>query len=137
MAETIGISTYGIELHCGATAEETKKLVDIKTFPDLGGDPEMLDATTLSHAQEVFVKGIQSGEALEFEYNYTKANYTAVKAEANKPGNHYKVVIGTGAELQEFAFQGEHTTKVSGGGVNEVVGATITIAPSTEITAVE
>lgn len=130
------ISTYGIELHTSDTGKDYTKLVDIKTYPDLGGEPEMLEATTLSDGQEVFVRGIDSGEAMEFTYNYTKANYAAVKAMAEK-AIYYKVVIGRGEEKQEFEFQGEHTTKIEGGGVNEVVNAMLTVAPSTEITVVE
>lgn len=129
------ISTYGIELHTSEAGTDYTKLVDIKTYPDLGGEPEMLEATTLSDGQEVFVRGIDSGEAMEFTYNYTKENYNKVKDAADTP-MYYKVIMGRGAEAQEFEFQGEHTTRIEGGGVNEVVGGIITIAPSTEITVV-
>ena len=127
------ISTYGIELHTSENGTEYTKLVDIKTYPDIGGEPEMLESTTLSDSQETFIRGIDSGEAMEFQYNYTKANYAAVKAKAGEP-IYYMVVMGRGEEAQEFTFQGEHSTKIEGGGVNEVVNAMITVAPSTEIT---
>ena len=56
-----------------------EKLIDIKSYPDLGGAPELLDATTLSDPMTVNVMGIQSLEALEFECNYTLADYTKLK----------------------------------------------------------
>lgn len=127
------VSTYGIELHTSEDGVEYTKLVDIKTYPDIGGEPEMLESTTLSDSQETFIRGIDSGEAMEFQYNYTKANYAAVKALAGK-AIHYKVIMGRGEEAQDFTFQGEHTTRIEGGGVNEVINAMITVAPSTEIT---
>ena len=46
----MAISTYKVFLmKKKTTPEEThEKLVDIKEFPDLGGEPEMLETTTLS-----------------------------------------------------------------------------------------
>ena len=42
-------STYMTFLmHKSADAGDWEKLLDITEFPDLGGDPEMIDVTTLS-----------------------------------------------------------------------------------------
>ena len=56
------------------------KLVDIKEFPDLGGDPEMLETTTLSDKMQTFISGIQSMDGLSFTANYTLADYKTLKA---------------------------------------------------------
>ena len=48
-----------------------EKLIDIKEFPDLGGDPEMLETTTLSDNMQTYIAGIQSLDALSFTANYT------------------------------------------------------------------
>ena len=37
-----------------------EKLVDIKSFPDLGGAPELLETTTLSDSMQTYIEGIQS-----------------------------------------------------------------------------
>lgn len=42
-----GISSYGITLYEGTSGTMTK-LCDIKDFPDLVSDPNLLDVTTLS-----------------------------------------------------------------------------------------
>ena len=42
-------STYNTLLKVKNSAGEFVKLVDIKNFPDLGGDPELLESTTLSN----------------------------------------------------------------------------------------
>ena len=43
----MAISTYKVFLMKKAdTGEQWSKLIDIKEFPDLGGEPEMLETTT-------------------------------------------------------------------------------------------
>ena len=126
----------------GSTPSSWNKLVDIKEFPDLGGAPEMLDATTLTDASRTYVPGIQETEALTFTANYDKTAYTALAALRNKD-EHYAVWFGgtvsgstttpTG-DKGKFAFKGSLDVFVAGGGVNEVRNMTITIAPSTVIT---
>lgn len=77
----MAISTYKIFLMKKATAGETyEKVIDIKDFPDLGGAPEMLETTTLSDKMQTYIPGIQSLDALEFTANYTKADFTKLKA---------------------------------------------------------
>lgn len=136
----MAISTYKAFLMKG-----TEKLVDIKSFPDLGGAPEMLETTTLSDGAQTFIPGIQTLEALTFEANYDKADYTKLLA-LEGVENEYAVWFGgteeggvatpTGEE-GKFSFSGKLSVFVTGGGVNEVVGMTITIAPSTKITMAE
>ena len=137
----MAISTYKIFL-MKKTGETWGKLIDIKDFPDLGGSPELLETTTLSDRMQTYIPGIQSLDALEFTANYTKADYTTLKA-LEGVENEYAVWFGgtesgetvtpTGSE-GKFKFTGALSVYASGGGVNEVVGMTITIAPSTPIT---
>ena len=136
----MAISTYKIFLMQKETST-WKKLIDIKEFPDLGGAPEMLETTTLSDKMQTYIPGIQSLDALEFTANYTKADYTTLKALEGEE-NEYAVWFG-GTENSgvvtpdgsngKFAFKGALSVFASGGGVNEVVDMTITIAPSTSI----
>lgn len=136
----MAISTYKIFLmHKKDTAYE--KLIDIKSFPDLGGAPEMLETTTLSDGMQTYIPGIQSLDGLEFEANYTKEDFTTLKALEGKE-EEYAVWFGgteTGGvatptgEHGKFEFGGSLSVFPVGGGVNEVVGMTISIAPSTPI----
>ena len=128
----MAISTYGIYL-MHKTADTFEKLIDIKDFPDLGGAPEMLETTTLSDAMQTYIEGIQSADALEFTANYTKEDYskcTALKGAEEE----YAVYFGEDGTNGKFEFKGYLSARVNGGGVNEVVGMTISIAPSTAIT---
>ena len=75
----MAISTYKSFL-MQKNASTWEKLIDIKSFPDLGGAPELLETTTLSDSMTTNIMGIQSLDALEFECNYTKEDYTKLKA---------------------------------------------------------
>lgn len=128
-------STYGIYL-MHKVSEAYEKLIAIKSFPDLGGAPEMLETTTLSDGMQTYIAGIQSLDGLEFEANYTKADFTKLKALEGKAES-YAVYFGEDGEDGIFAFDGQLSVFPVGGGVNEVVGMTVSIAPSTPITFVE
>ncbi len=137
----MAISTYKIFL-MQKKASAWEKVVDIKEFPDLGGTPEMLETTTLSDKMQTYIPGIQSLDALEFTSNYTLEEYKKLKA-LEGIDNEYAVWFGgteagdtvtpTGSD-GKFKFNGQLSVFPVGGGVNEVVDMTITIAPSTPIT---
>lgn len=141
----MAISTYKIFLMKKNTEDVYEKLVDIKEFPDLGGSPEMLETTTLSDNMQTYIPGIQSLDALEFTANYTLDDFKKLKA-LDGVENDYAVWFGgtgEGASLTptgsdgKFNFKGQLSVFPVGGGVNEVVDMTITIAPSTPITMAE
>ena len=129
----MAINTMGIMLMHKGTGSTYTKLIDIKDFPDLGGAPELLETTTLSDAMQTYIEGIQSADALEFTANYTKEDYTKLVALKGKD-EAFAVYFGDEGINGKFEFKGYLSARVNGGGVNEVVGMTISIAPSTAIT---
>lgn len=139
----MAISTYKIFLmKKGASGDTYEKLIDIKDFPDLGGAPEMLETTTLSDGAQTYISGIQSLDSLQFTANYTLADYSTLK-ELEGTETDFAVWFGgtvsdgvvtpTGTD-GKFEFSGLLSVFPVGGGVNEVVNMTITIAPSSVIT---
>ena len=136
----MAISTYKSFLMV-KNSSTWEKLVDIKSFPDLGGAPELLETTTLSDSMTTNIMGIQSLDALEFECNYTLADYTKLK-EMEGENKEFAVWLGgteTGGVATpdgsdgKFEFNGQLSVYVNGGGVNEVVNMTVSIAASTPI----
>lgn len=125
----MAISTLGVTLKIGESQELLEKIVDIKDFPDLIGDPNMLETTTLSDAQVTNIPGIKSSDMLTFTCNYTKADFTEVNAKAGTP-MFYSLEFSDGSK---FAWQGQHTCGVPGKGVDEVIEFTINIAASTPV----
>lgn len=142
----MAISSYKTFLMVGS-GESTityTKLIDIKDFPDLGGDPETLDTTTLSDKMKTYIMGIQDAESLAFTANYTWDEYKTLQAKVGVR-TPYAIWFG-GTETTngvtptgdngKFTFEGQLSLKVNGAGVNEVVNLTLTIIPNTEITPV-
>lgn len=125
----MAINTFGVELHWGESAETVAKVIDIKDFPDMIGEPEMLETTTLSDAQVTNIPGIKSSDMLTFTYNYTKEDFTKVEADAGK-ALHYALIFSDGSK---FTWQGQHSSGLPGKGVNEVIEATVNIAASTAV----
>lgn len=141
----MAINTYQTYLmHKASAAASYAKLVDIKEFPDMGGTPEMLETTTLSDPMQTFIKGIQTlaSSGLQFTANYTLSDYTTLKALESDADHSFAVWFGattsgdtdtpTGSD-GKFEFTGSLSVYPNGGGVNEVVNMTISIAPSSKI----
>lgn len=141
----MAINTYQTYLmHKASAAADYTKLVDIKDFPDMGGTPEMLETTTLSDPMQTFIKGIQTldSSGLQFTCNYTKTDYQTLKALENETNHEFAVWFGattsgstetpTGSD-GKFEFTGSLSVFPTGGGVNEVVNMTVSIAPSSKI----
>ena len=138
----MAISTYKVFLMKKDDSQETfSKLVDIKEFPDLGGEPEMLETTTLSDNMQTYISGIQSLDGLSFTANYDMATFKKLKEQEGKTAT-YAVWFGgteSGGTVTpngsngKFTFDGQLSVYPVGGGVNEVVDMNISIAPSSPI----
>ena len=138
----MAISTYkAFLMKKGSGGDTYSKLIDIKNFPDLGGTPESIETTTLSDSARTYIPGIKSQEALEFTANYSKADYTTLKALEGTEAS-YAVWFGgtesagdltpTGSD-GKFEFDGTLSVSVNSGDVNAAVGMTISILPSSPV----
>jgi hypothetical protein len=126
----MAISSYGVSLKWGESAEAVAKVVDIKDFGDLIGEPNMLETTTLSDSQVTQIPGLRSGDSIPFTCNYTKADFDKVYADEGK-ALYYELEFSDGSA---FVWQGQHTVGVPGKGVDEVLEFTINCAASTPVT---
>ena len=136
----MAFSTYKTFLMLGSgTGTITySKLVDIKSFGDLGGVPETIDVTTLSDKKRKTVPGVEDLETITFTANYTAADYDTVAAVAGteqpfavwfggtESGG---VVTPTGSD-GKFEMTGVLSVYKNGGGVNEAQEMTISINAS-------
>lgn len=138
MAEVHGLSTMDTFLMIKKEGNTYEKLVDIVSYPDMGGEPEQIDITTLTDHMKRSIPGVQEVESLNFESNYTLENYTKLKALDNKE-TEYAVWFGRDAQKNpdghdgKFAFTGSMVSYLVGGGVNEARKINSVIMPSTEI----
>lgn len=141
----MAISTYKVFLMMKGEGSTYEKLIDIKDYPDLGGAPEMLETTTLTDRMQTYIPGIQSLDALAFTANYTKEDFLKLR---DLEGVEHEFAVWFGGTEEagvvtptgtdgKFEFKGQLSAFPVGGGVNEVVDMTVTIAPSTPITMAE
>lgn len=125
----MAISTYSATLKWGDQSASIAKVVDIKDFPDLIGDPNMLETTTLSDAQQTYIPGIKSADMLTFTVNYTSEVFelcTTTEGDAL----FFALEFSDGSQ---FTWQGSYSLGLPGKGVDEVVEFTINIAPSSAV----
>ena len=118
------------------------KVVDVKDYPDVGGSPEALDATTLSNWARVYIEGIEETQSLlSFTANYTLADFSTVKALEGSL-RHWAIWFGgtrSGSTVTpsgvagKFIFDGYLHAHLVGKGVNEVQEMQLDIIPATEI----
>lgn len=128
----MAVATYPITLKTGTDYATSTKLVDVKSFPDLGGAPEQIETTTLSDGARTYIAGIQDQQALEFIANYTKADLT--KVNAIEADTKFWLEFGVTGADGIFTWTGSVVAYVNGAGINEVVEMTIVSTPSTEVT---
>lgn len=130
-----GISTINTVLKCGTTASNLSKLCNIKTYPELGGSPDMLETTDLEDTQQTFTPGVQSTSNMEFTCNYTLTAYKAVLQSAGT-AQYYQLEMGDNGADGKFQWQGMHYVHVTDGSVNAVREMVITVIPSSAVTEV-
>lgn len=161
MADVSVKSTYGtylkVKVDKGSGQDpqyDYEILCPITDFPDLGGEPEMLQTTTLGDKAHTYIEGIQSMDALTFTTNlyfgsdaqkgsflYIQKTYDSKSDAHDFCIDFVKDPVGTGAAgeaeggtvLLRAEWTGQLAIWVNGGGVDEVVGCTISISPSTPI----
>lgn len=136
-------STYKTFLmHNTGTSGSTvkwEKLIDIKDYPDIGGEPEKLTTTTLSDEADTSINGIQSMDSWKFTCNYSKADYDKLVLLKGKQAEYaiWMGASGSGSTLTPTGDEGKYKAKgelsiyINGKGVNEVREMTITIALAT------
>ncbi len=140
--ELKGISTYQTYLMYRTTTDGNyDKLIDITSFPDLIPPKERIDITSLSDYMRVYINGIGDTAEQTYNANYTPENYQKISA---LEGHQYDYALWFGAtggqgeetpdgHLGKFEWTGDISAGINGGGVNEAVGMSITVTPSTVI----
>lgn len=137
----MAISTYKTFLMKKGSGSTYEKLVDIKNFPDLGGEPDKIETTTLSDGARTYIPGIEDTDNLSFDANYTKTDFTTLKA---LKGTEQDLAIWFGGTESEgtvtptgsdgkFEFKGYVDCYVKGGDVNSAVEMSVVVTPSTAI----
>lgn len=110
--------------------------VCLTDVPDIGGEYENIETTTLCDSQRTYIQGIlDAGESLDFTANYIHSVFIAIKSYIEGSELPCKIVFGgIGGDQGSVSFNGYVSARINGFGVNEVVPMTISVAIASELT---
>ena len=133
-----GFISKGIKLSYKATtsASSYTDLTNLPEIPELGGDVDSIEITTLGDGAHVYMNGLKNyGDNLSFKFLYEPNQFSTLQ---NLTGSHsWKVSLpdGTaGAIDTTCTFDGESSVKLDGVGTNAPLTYTLNIKPSTDMT---
>lgn len=125
-AKVKALSTINTVLKVGDTGAKVARVCAIKSYPDLGGDPEKITVTDLEDTDEASVPGVRSADDMQFTANYTKEAHAAVLAVCGKQ-QIFELDFGDEGADGQFSWSGVMSVKVNGGEVNGAREMTLTI----------
>ena len=118
----------GIKLSYKADADFVE-LTNLQEIPELGGEAEAIEITTLADAAHMYTDGIKNyGDSLAFKFLYEKAQFTTLNG-LNKAVE-WKVELPDGATC---TFSGTGSVKLDGVGVNAALTYTLGVKPTSEM----
>ena len=111
----------GIKLFMGDV-----ELTNLQEIPELGGEAEAIEITTLADPAHMYTDGILNyGDSLAFKFLYEKAQFATLTAA--KEVQEWKVELPDGATCE---FSGTCSVKLDGVGVNAALTYTLAVKPS-------
>ena len=100
-------------------------LTDLQEIPELGGDSEAIEITTLDDAAHMYTDGILNyGDSLAFIFLYKKEQFTTLQGLAGSI--EWKVTL---PDNTSCTFSGTSSVKLAGVGVNAALTYTLSIKP--------
>ena len=104
------------------------ELTNLQEIPELGGDAEAIEITTLADAAHMYTDGIKNyGDSLAFKFLYEKAQFTTLNGLGEAE---WKVELPDGATC---TFSGTGSVKLDGVGVNAALTYTLAVKPNSEM----
>ena len=114
----------GITLKVGETV-----LTNLQEIPELGGEAEAIEITTLADAAHMYTDGIKNyGDSLAFKFLYEKAQFTELSGLTGSQD-----VVVTLPDSSTCSFSGTCSVKLDGVGVNAALTYTLSIKPDSEM----
>ena len=101
-------------------------LTNLQEIPELGGEVEAIEITTLADAAHMYTDGIKNyGDSLAFKFLYESAQFTALNALTGT--QEWQVELPDGATC---TFSGTCSARLDGVGVNAALTYTLAVKPN-------
>ena len=102
------------------------ELTNLQEIPEVGGDAEAIEITTLADAAHTYTNGILNyGDSLAFKFLYEKAQFSSLQGD--DAVSEWTVELPDGAKC---SFSGTHSVKLDGVGVNAALTYTLSVKPN-------
>lgn len=126
----MAVISKGITLsYKNSTAGDFVELENLQEIPELNGDTEAIEITTLADAAHMYTDGIKNyGDSLAFKFLYEKAQFTTLNGLVDSV--EWKVELPDGATC---TFGGTCSVKLDGVGVNAALTYTLAVKPNSEM----
>lgn len=125
----MAIISKGITLSYKNGTGEFIELTNLQEIPELGGDTEAIEITTLADAAHMYTDGIKNyGDSLAFKFLYETEQFETLTALTTT--SEWKVALPDGTTC---AFGGTSSVKLDGVGVNAALTYTLAIKPNSEM----
>lgn len=117
-------TSIGIKLFYGE-----KELTNLQEIPELGGEVEAIEVTTLADKAHMYTDGLLNyGDSLAFIFLYEKEQFTTLNG--LKDSQNWKVELPDGATC---TFSGTCSVKMAGAGIATALTYTLSIKPNSEM----
>lgn len=125
----MAVISKGITLSYKGTTGEFTELTNLQEIPELGGEVEAIEITTLADAAHMYTDGIKNyGDSLAFKFLYEKEQFSTLNGLT--ASQNWKVELPDGATC---TFGGTCSVKLDGVGVNAALTYTLSVKPNTEM----
>lgn len=131
-----GILSKGITLSYKTTGGQYTALTNLQEIPDLGGESEAIETTTLADSAHMYINGILNyGDSLAFKFLYEPTQFQSLQAMVNSVDWKVELPDGeNGAVDTSCSFKGKCSVKLDGVGVNSALTYTLSIKPESAMT---
>ena len=125
----MAVISKGIKLSLYKNGQEFVDLTNLQEIPDLGGETESIEITTLNDAAHTYTDGLKNyGDSLAFKFLYESAQFIELNGISGV--QQWKVTLPGG---ETCTFSGSCSVKLDGVGVNAALTYTLAIKPNTEM----
>ena len=125
----MAVISKGIELSYKNGSGEFIKLTNLQEIPELGGDTEAIEITTLADVAHMYTDGIKNyGDSLAFVFLYETTQFETLNSLAGV--SEWKVSL---PDATTCTFSGTSSVKLAGVGVNSALTYTLAIKPNSEM----
>lgn len=131
----MAVISKGIKLSYKTTGETYTALTNLQEIPELGGESEAIEITTLADVAHMYTDGIKNyGDSLAFKFLYDKTQFNTLNGLSGVVSWKVELPDGESGELSTTcSFTGTCSVKLDSVGVNSALTYSLNIKPNSEM----